>query len=183
MESIEVKNIIQAVIQASKEMVTLEALYEVFKDDRGVETVQIQEAIESLLKENDLVQELKMVAGGYRYQIKQKYIPWVLKNQNEEIEAESLPVALREVLAIIAYKQPISRGEIEYLRGRQTSQSVFQQLEEREWIKVVAYGGESNRAMLYGTTLEFLAYFGLNSVEELPELPELSSLDQIAELV
>ncbi len=166
----EIQNIIRAIIQAATKPVLIEELFQAFKEQNEVETIQIQEAIERLLKTEDPVQELKEVAGGYRYQIKQKYVPWILKKSEEEIEADPLPKALLETLAIIAYSQPISRGEADLIRARNTSWAVFEQLEERGWIKVVAYGGEHKRTALYGTTLEFLEYFGLNSIQDLPNL-------------
>ena len=173
MDSIELQNIIRAIIQASAKPVILEDLYQVFQEQKRVEARDIQAAIAALLKAEDPVQELKKVAGGYRYQIKQKYTPWILKTSEAEIESEPLSQALVETLAIIAYKQPVSRGEADYIRGKSTAWQVFQQLEERGWIKVVAYDEENKRMALYGTTEEFLAYFGLNSLYDLPDLPEI----------
>jgi segregation and condensation protein B len=171
MDKVELKNIVQAIIQASPKSVTLEELCQVFTEDK-VDTADIQEAVETLLKMNDPVQELKAIAGGYRYHIRGEFVPWVQRAQDPVERADPLPRALVETLAIIAYKQPISRGEVDLMRGKQSAWEVFEQLEERGWIKVVAYGGESRRAALYGTTMEFLAYFGLNSIHDLPELEQ-----------
>ena len=82
------------------------------------------------------------------------------------------------MLAIIAYKQPISRTEIDSIRGAATNTVVFEQLEDKRWIKIVEFGGTKNRAALYGTTREFLEYFNLNSIYELPEL-EMKILEPI----
>ena len=172
MEKAELKNIVQAIIQASPKPVTLEELCQVFTEDKEIDTADITDAIETLLKMNDPVQELKPIAGGYRFHLKSQYVPWIQRAQDPEERADPLPRALLETLAIIAYKQPVSRGEVDLIRGKQTSVFVYQELEEREWVKVVAYGGESRRAALYGTTMEFLAYFGLNSIQDLPILEE-----------
>jgi len=177
MDPTTLRNIVQAIIQSAKEPVSLNELYRVFKREHGVQTADIQEAIEELFKENNPTQELKTIAGGYRYLIKQEYVPWIQKAQLTEYENEISSRALTEVLAIIAYKQPISRGEIEWVRGRQTSTEIYQQLEEREWIRVVGYSGEHNRAGLYGTTKGFLTYFGLNSICDLPDLEEVLRLE------
>jgi len=176
MDKAELKNIVQAIIQASPKPVTLEELCQVFTEDK-VDTADITEAIETLLKMNDAVQELKPIAGGYRFHLKSQYVPWIQRAQDPEERADPLPRALVETLAIIAYKQPISRGEVDLIRGKQSAWEVFTQLEERGWIKVVAYGGESRRAALYGTTMEFLAYFGLNSIHDLPDLEEKMLLE------
>ena len=175
MDKAEIQNIVQAVIQASTKAVTLQELCFVFEECPKVETADIQEAIEKLLEEKDGVQELKQVAGGYRYQIKMCYTPFIHRYRGVEGEVEPLGRALLETLAIIAYKQPVSRGEADLIRGKNTAWMVFQQLEERGWIKVVAYGGEGRKAALYGTTREFLEYFNLNSIEDLPDLPALET--------
>ena len=154
---------------------TSEFLCEVFSDGEGVQLVDIQEAIKVLLKAKDPVQELKLIAGGYHYHIKPKYASWVKKSQDPESKTELLSRALLETLAIIAYKQPISRGEVDYIRGKTTAADLFAQLEERRWIKVIDWGGENEHVALYGTTLEFLEYFGLNDIQDLPELPELEA--------
>lgn len=175
MDKREIQNIVQAVIHSSIKAITLEELCCVFEAYPKVETADVQEALEALLEEKDAVLELKQVAGGYRYQIKSCYTPFIHKHRGVEAEIEPLGRALLETLAIIAYKQPVSRGEADLIRGKNTAWTVFQQLEEREWIKVVAYGGESRRTALYGTTREFLEYFNLNSIEDLPDLPALET--------
>jgi segregation and condensation protein B len=176
MEKVELRNIVQAIIQASPKPVTLEELCQVFTEDK-VDTTDITDAIETLLKMNDPVQELKPIAGGYRFHLKSQYVPWIQRAQDPEERADPLPRASLETLAIIAYKQPVSRGEVDLIRGKQTSVFVYQELEEREWIKIVAYGGESKRAALYGTTIMFLEYFGLNSIHDLPNLEEKMALE------
>lgn len=175
MDTQEIQNIVQAIIQAATKPVSLEELCQVFKAEKSVETAHIQEALEVLLTAKDPVQELKKVADGYRYHIKPQYIAWIHRFKGWESNEEgSLSKSLVETLAIIAYKQPVSRGEADLIRGKHTAWEVFQQLEERGWIKVVAYGGGNRRTALYGTTGEFLEYFGLNSIYDLPELQGLN---------
>ena len=130
MDPKELQNIVRAIIQASPKPVTLEALCEVFSDDEEVQLVDIQDVITTLLKAKDPAQELKSIAGGYHYHIKPEYTPWVKKSQDPESKTESLSRALLETLAIIAYKQPISRGEVDYIRGKTTAADLFAQLEE-----------------------------------------------------
>jgi segregation and condensation protein B len=179
MEKKELQNIIRAIIQASSKPVTLKALCQVFAECEDVQPFDIKEAITALFKARDPVQELKPVAGGYHYHVKPQYACWVRKAQSQdenlETKVEPLSRALLEALAIIAYKQPVSRGEVDYIRGKTTALDLFVQLEERRWIKVIDYG-KNGRTALYGTTLEFLEYFGLNDIQDLPELPEFEEL-------
>lgn len=181
MEPKELQNIVRAIIQASPKPVTLEALCKIFAEDKDVQPFDIKDAITALFKARDPVQELKPVAGGYHYHVKPQYATWVKKAQDKDSETKVEPLsrALLETLAIIAYKQPVSRGEVDYIRGKTTAADLFEQLEERQWIKIVAYGGEHKRIALYGTTLEFLEYFGLNDIQDLPELPELEDLPDL----
>ena len=170
MELLELQHIIQAVIQGSTKPVTFDELMLLFEENKDITDKEVKSVIKKLLAKKDSVQELKKIAGGYRYQIKAKYSPWLQKTQGKDNEAEKSSKVLNETLAIIAYKQPITRGEIDLIRGASTHLSIFQELEERGWVKIVAYGGTSKRAALYGTTSEFLEHFNLNSIYDLPEL-------------
>lgn len=174
MEPLELQHIVRAIIQGSAKPLNVKEIMLAFTDDANITAVKVQLAIEDLLAMEDPVHELQEIAGGYRYQIKSQYAPWLQKAQGQEALLERPSRVLNEVLAIIAYKQPITRGEIDLLRGASTHLTIFQQLEERGWIKIVAYGGTNKRAALYGTTSEFLAYFGLNSVYDLPVMEEIS---------
>lgn len=168
----ETQNIIHALILASTTPITYEKLVEVLAIDEN----QIKTALNQLLKANHPVQQLKKIAGGYQFQIKPEFLPWILKAKGEQSQVEKVTRVMLETLAIIAYKQPITRGEIETLRGGSLHTSILEQLEDRSWIKTIGYGGVSKRASLYGTTKEFLLYFGLNSIHELPALEELEAL-------
>ncbi|MCA9749932.1 MAG: SMC-Scp complex subunit ScpB, partial [Romboutsia sp.] len=101
------------------------------------------------------------------FELKQEYGKYLQRFNGES--REILPRALLETLTIIAYKQPVSRGEIAIIRGVDTHLTVYQQLEERGFIRVSGYGGDVGRAMLYSTTKKFLQYFGLNSLTDLPD--------------
>ena len=137
-----------------------------------VEVIDIEAGLSELETKYNETEEhgitIKQLAGTYQLTTKQS-VADTIKKLVENPTSQVLTSASLEVLAIIAYKQPVSRGEADLIRGKSTSWMVFEQLEERGWIKVVAYGGDSSRrTALYGTTLEFLEYFGLNDIQDLP---------------
>jgi len=173
MEQAEIRDVIHAIILAATSPVTYDKLVEVLSD---VDNNHIKTALNQLLKTNYPIQQLVKIAGGYRFQIKQEFAPWIAKATGEQNKREKVTRVMLETLAIIAYKQPITRGEIETIRGGNLHATILEQLEERNWIKIIGYGGVSKRAGLYGTTKEFLVYFGLNSVHELPAIEELEAL-------
>ncbi|MGB8716560.1 MAG: SMC-Scp complex subunit ScpB, partial [Rhodanobacteraceae bacterium] len=119
--------------------------------------------------------ELVEVASGYRYQVRSDYHPWVNRLWAERQARYSR--ALLETLALIGYRQPVTRGEIEQVRGVAVSTSIVRTLEEREWIRVVGYRDVPGKPALYGTTKAFLDYFKLKSLDELPTLAEVRDLD------
>ena len=112
--------------------------------------------------------ELVEVASGFLFQAKQISIPWISKLWDEKPTKYSR--ALLETLALIAYRQPITRGEIEDIRGVSVSSAIFRTLDERNWIRVVGHKDVPGKPGLYATTKQFLDYFGLKSLEELPAL-------------
>ena len=119
--------------------------------------------------------ELVEVASGYRYQVRSEFHPWVNRLWAERQARYSR--ALLETLALIAYRQPVTRGEIEQVRGVSVSTSIVRTLEEREWIRVVGYRDVPGKPALYGTTKAFLDYFKLKSLDEMPTLAEVRDLD------
>jgi segregation and condensation protein B len=121
--------------------------------------------------------ELKEVASGFRIQVKQDYAEWVGRLWEEKPARYTR--ALLETLALMAYRQPITRGEIEEVRGVSVSSNIIKTLQEREWIKVLGHKDVPGKPALYGTSKEFLDYFNLKSLDELPTLAELKDLDQI----
>lgn len=121
--------------------------------------------------------ELKEVASGWRYQVCADYADWV--NRLWEEKPSRYSRALLETLAIIAYRQPITRGEIEDIRGVAVSSNIIRTLQEREWIKVVGQRDVPGKPELLATTKEFLDYFNLKKLSDLPTLAEIRDLDEI----
>jgi segregation and condensation protein B len=118
--------------------------------------------------------ELVEVASGFRYQVREAVHPWVARLWSERQTRYSR--ALLETLALIAYRQPITRGEIEQVRGVGVTTSIMHALEEREWIRVVGYRDVPGKPALFGTTRQFLDYFNLKSLDQLPTLAEIREI-------
>src|SRR5690606_37903643 len=121
--------------------------------------------------------ELMEVASGYRFQVRPEYAPWASRLWEERPRRYSR--ALLETLAIIAYRQPITRGEIEDIRGVAVSTNIAKTLLEREWIRVVGHKDVPGRPAMYATTRQFLDYFNLSSLEQLPPLADIRDLEDI----
>ncbi len=119
------------------------------------------------------------VASGWRFQVREDYAPWVNRLWDEKPQKYSR--ALLETLALIAYRQPLTRGDIEEVRGVAVSSHIIKTLTEREWVKVVGHRDVPGRPALYATTRQFLDYFGLKSLDELPTLGELKDIDSLNE--
>lgn len=121
--------------------------------------------------------ELKQVASGWRFQVVQEVAPWI--NRLWEEKPQRYSRALLETLALIAYRQPITRGDIESIRGVAVSSTIIKTLTEREWVKVVGHRDVPGRPALYATTRQFLDYFNLKSLDELPSLKEIQDFDKL----
>lgn len=174
MEFQALKDIIKAIILCSKEPVKINEILRAFDDCEDIEVVDIEQAISALLDEDDPIYDLKKIAGGYEYEIKIKFSPWIQKSKGIEPDASDLSNALLITVAIIAYYQPVSREEIYERRGGvQTNAKIYQQLESRGWIEEVELEGRVSRAILYKTTDEFLRYFRLKSIFDLPPIEAL----------
>ena len=120
--------------------------------------------------------ELKRVASGYRLQIRPEMSHWVGLLWEEKPPRYSR--ALMETLALVAYKQPVTRGDIEQVRGVSVSQNIIRTLLEREWVRIVGHREVPGRPAMYGTTRAFLDYFNLRSLDELPPLSEVKSMGE-----
>ena len=177
----QIKNILEAAIMVADEPLSIDRLLSLFNEDGGdpPERQQIRDALESLEEDYaDRGIELKKVASGYRLQAKSDVAKWVNRLWTERPPRYTR--ALLETLAIIAYRQPITRGEIESIRGVSVSSNVIKTLIEREWIKVAGHRDVPGRPAVFASTRHFLDYFNLNSLSELPTLAELRDLDAIA---
>jgi segregation and condensation protein B len=172
----QLKPIIEAALLASSQPMTVAQLSELFVEEDEVDRERIAMTLEALT--NDCVGrgiELKEVASGFRYQVRQEVHAWVSRMWTEKPSRYSR--ALLETLALIAYRQPITRPEIEQIRGVVVSSNIVKTLEEREWIRVVGHRDVPGKPALFGTTRGFLDYFNLKSLDELPPLSEIRDME------
>ena len=167
------KNIIEGALLAAGGPLTLDSLLGLFGiDEEAPAREALQVALATLEEDyHDRGIELALVAGGYRIQVRKDCAPWIARLWDEKPPRYSR--ALLETLALIAYRQPITRGEIEDIRGVAVSTNIVKTLLEREWVRVVGHRDVPGRPSLYATTRKFLDYFGLKSLNELPTLAEL----------
>jgi segregation and condensation protein B len=179
MEQQQLKNIIEAVLMSAEKPLKVNQLEALFAGDVDMPTRNdIRKALQDLAEDyHERGFELKEVASGFRIQVGQDYAEWVGRLWEEKPARYTR--ALLETLALIAYRQPITRGEIEEVRGVSVSSNIIKTLQEREWIKVLGHKDVPGKPALYGTSKEFLDYFNLKSLEDLPTLAELKDLDQI----
>ncbi len=173
---VEIKRIVEAILFAANRPMTCKEIQQVFPEIEQPDLPVIQAAIEDIAEEyQQRPIELKQVGSGYRFQVKQELSRWVSRLFEEKPPKYSR--ALLETLAIIAYRQPVTRGDIEDIRGVSVSSSIIQTLLDREWVRVVAHKEVPGRPGLYGTTKQFLDYFNIKSLNELPTLQEIQDLD------
>ncbi len=168
-----IKYIVEAILFAAHKPMTIKQIQQIFPELEQPELNAIQSAIDAISQDYQArAIELKQVASGYRFQVKAELSPWVARLFAEKPPKYSR--ALLETLAIIAYRQPVTRGDIEDIRGVSVSSSIIQTLLEREWIKVIGQKPVPGRPSLYGTTRQFLDYFNLSTLNELPTLTALN---------
>jgi len=173
-----IKHIVESVLLASGKPLTLDHLLAVFGDGEKPEREQIREAISALQEEyTERGIELVQVGSGYRIQVGQDMEPWVSRLTEEKPQRYTR--ALLETLALVAYRQPITRGEIEDIRGVSVSSSIMKTLQDREWVRIVGHRDVPGRPAMYGTTKKFLDYFNLKGLDDLPTLMELRDFDSI----
>jgi segregation and condensation protein B len=172
------KNAIEAALLAAGHPVPLEQLLEMFGERDRPEPAEIRAALEQLAQEYaDRGIELREVASGFRIQVRRNVTEVVGRLLQERPRRYSR--ALLETLALIAYRQPITRAEIEEVRGVTVNPDIVRTLFERNWIRVVGHREVPGRPELLGTTREFLDYFALKSLDDLPSLAELRDLDNL----
>lgn len=172
------KNIIEAALLAAGRPMTADELLEVFVEEERPVRAQLREILEALRADYaDRGIELTEVANGFRIQVRQALAPWISRLWEERPARYSR--ALLETLALIAYRQPITRGEIEDVRGVTVSTHIIKTLQDRNWIRMVGHRDVPGHPEMFGTTREFLDYFSLKSLDELPTLAALRDIDSL----
>ena len=173
-----INRIVEAALLASSQPLSVAQLRGLFTLDEPAPEGSIQKALEALQADcADRGVELVEVASGWRYQVKGDVHPWVARLWTERQTRYTR--ATLETLALIAYRQPITRGEIEQVRGVAVNSNIIKALEEREWIRVVGHRDVPGRPELLGTTKGFLDYFGLKRLDDLPPLSELKEFGEL----
>jgi segregation and condensation protein B len=173
-----INRIVEAALLASSQPLSLAQLRELFPDEQPAPNGAIEAALAHLREAcADRGVELVEVASGFRYQVRAEVHGWVARLWTERQTRYTR--ATLETLALIAYRQPITRGEIEQVRGVSVSSNIIKALEEREWIRVVGHRDVPGRPALFGTTRTFLDYFGLKRLDELPPLSELKDIGEL----
>ena len=168
----QIKNIVEALLLSSGEPLSADRIHKIINSKESCTKAEVLEAIDSLKidYENKEI-EIFRVASGFRIQAKASINDFL-----NIIYAEKTPRysrALMETLSIIAYKQPVTRGDIESIRGVSVSSSIMRTLTDRNWIKIVGYRDVPGKPAMFSTTNEFLDYFGLEKLSELPDLPDI----------
>ncbi|UST81218.1 SMC-Scp complex subunit ScpB [Pseudomonas siliginis] len=172
----ELASLLEAFLLASGKPQSLERLYELFEEGERPEPAVFKKALTLLGKSCEgRAFELKEVSSGYRLQIREKFSPWVGRLWEERPQRYSR--ALLETIALIAYRQPITRGEIEDVRGVAVNSNIVKTLLEREWIRVVGYRDVPGKPAMFATTKAFLDHFNLKNLEDLPPLAELREME------
>jgi segregation and condensation protein B len=172
------KQIIEAALLAAGRPLLIDQMLELFEEGERPERKALRELLAEIGRDYEgRGIELREVGSGFRIQVRAEYTPWVSRLWAERPSRYSR--ALMETLALVAYRQPITRGEIEDVRGVAVSTNIIRSLTERDWVRVVGHRDVPGRPALYGTTRNFLDYFSLKNLNELPTLSEIRDLDSI----
>ena len=172
------KKVVEGALLAAAKPMTIGQLQDLFEEEQKPSKEEFSAALEDIQTDmGDRGFELIEVASGWRFQVKQDMAPWISRLWEEKPKKYSR--AMLETLALIAYRQPITRGDIEQIRGVAVSSEIIKTLLERDWVKVVGHKDVPGRPAMYATTKEFLDYFNLKSLEELPTLAEIRDLDSL----
>lgn len=178
MDENKLKQIIEGALFAAGKTLSINQMLELFTEEEQPAREQVREVLKELSEDySERALELKEVASGFRFQVRESLSEWVSRLWAERPSRYSR--ALLETLALVAYRQPITRGEIEDIRGVSVSSSIMKTLQEREWVKVVGHRDVPGKPAMYGTTREFLDYFNLKSLDQLPTLAEIRDIDSI----
>ena len=172
MNKVALKNIIEGILLSSFEPISADKLYKVLSKNNQTTKADILNAINELKDDYSLKEiEIINVASGYRIQAKNSLTDYLSIIFSERIPRYSR--ALLETLSIIAYKQPVTRGDIESIRGVSVSTSIMKTLTDRNWVRIIGYREVPGKPAMFATSPEFLDYFGLESLSQLPELPQI----------
>ena len=172
MNKVALKNIIEGILLSSFEPISADKLYKVLSKNNQTTKADILNAIDELKDDYSLKEiEIINVASGYRIQAKNSLTDYLSVIFSERIPRYSR--ALLETLSIIAYKQPVTRGDIESIRGVSVSTSIMKTLTDRNWVRIIGYREVPGKPAMFATSPEFLDYFGLESLSQLPELPQI----------
>ena len=174
----EIKNIVEALLLSSGEPLSADRIHKIINSKKSCTKADILETIDELnIEYNEKEIEVTRVASGFRIQAKSSINDFL-----NIIYAEKTPRysrALMETLSTIAYKQPVTRGDIESIRGVSVSSSIMRTLTDRNWIKIVGYKDVPGKPAMFSTTNEFLDYFGLEKLTELPDLPDIKEPENL----
>ncbi|MDO8909102.1 MAG: SMC-Scp complex subunit ScpB [Pseudohongiella sp.] len=172
------RQIIEGLLLAAGRPLSVPAIAELFLEGERPEAERIKAALEDIASDCEARGfELKEVASGFRFQVRQHLSPWISRLSEERPQRYTR--ALLETLGLIAYRQPITRGDIEEIRGVAVSSTIIRTLLDREWIRVVGHRDVPGRPAMFATTRQFLDYFNLKSLQQLPPLAEIRDLDQL----
>ena len=178
MDETEIKHFIESALLAAGRPLSIDQLQNLFDDASAPEKSQIRQVISTLLEEyEDRGITIKEVASGFRIQVKADMAERLQKLWEERPPRYSR--AFFETLALIAYRQPVTRGDIEEIRGVSVSTNIIRSLQEREWIRVAGHRDVPGRPAMFGTTKLFLDYFGLKKLDDLPPLVDLSDWETL----
>lgn len=178
MGEVSLAEIVEAALMAAGEPLSIEQICALFDANERPQNRDVRQCLQAMAATREgTALELKEVASGWRFQVREIYAPWVKRLFTEKPQRYSR--ALLETLAIIAYRQPVTRGEIEEIRGVAVSTNIMRTLQERDWVRVLGHKELPGRPAMYGTNKGFLDYFNLKSLDELPSLAELKELDKI----
>lgn len=177
----DIQHIVEAIIFSSNAPMTVQQIAALLVDEDTQTKVSNDEVRKAIIEIQSAYEgrgiELKEVASGFRFQVPQGFEPWVSKLFDERPPRYSR--ALLETLAIIAYRQPITRAEIEDIRGVAVGSNIIKTLQEREWVQVLGHKDTPGRPAMFGTTKALLDYFNLKSLDELPSLAELKDIESL----
>ena len=178
-DPIMLQRIVEGALLAAGRAMSVQQLQELFDEIHRPDIADLREALKTIGESYEgRGVELKEVASGFRFQVRQDLGPWVTRLWDEKPQRYSR--ALLETLALIAYRQPITRGDVESVRGVAVSTNIIKTLLERDWVKVVGHKDVPGRPALYATTRNFLDYFNMKNLDELPPLAEIRDLDELS---